>query len=446
MTNRTLLIEGAHIVTVDAHDTRYDDGYILVRDGEIISIGDSADAPAEADERIDARGQLVIPGLINTHQHPWFTLFKGLAQSVDKNPGEVIGQMSPLSRRPDWVAGARLGYLEMLLSGTTTVLTHWNTPTDIDDVRALLEPGEALGIRNVFAKEVRLVPSLDDQLVLAEESHRAFDRGGRGLTTIGMVLESGLVHRERGTTSDELLTRGHDLAKRLDMPVTGHVGSYTGYQDYVRKYGETDFEYLSRLGVLDEHWVLGHAIVVRDGDIDLIAASGATVSHTPTSESSRGGGIVPVRRMRDRGVRVALGTDGPMVDMTVDMLEQIKAVMLIQNQVHLNPAAITPIEALRMATIDAAVGVGLGDRIGSLEIGKRADIAIFPLETIATSVWLDPLSVATRSLNGRDVQTLIIDGRVVIRQGRLTTASEDEVHAIVEEASARAAHLSSQLI
>lgn len=445
MTSGTLLIRNARIVTVDAADTRYDDGFILVRDGEIVAIGDSQDAPKDADEVIEAGGQLVIPGLINTHQHPWFTLFKGLAQAVDKNPGEVIGQMSPLSRRPDWVAGARLGYLEMLLSGTTTVLTHWNTPTGLDDVRAIIEPGEALGIRNVFAKEVRLTPGLDEQLDLAEEVHRTFDCAGRGLTTIGVVLESGLVHRERGTTSDDLITRGHELASRLGMPITGHVGSYTGYLDYVRKYGETDFEYLTRLGVLDERWVLGHAIVVRDGDIDLIAASGATVSHTPTSESSRGGGIVPVKRMRDRGVRVALGTDGPMVDMTVDMLEQIKAVMLIQNQVHLNPAAITPIEALRMATIDAAVGLGLGDRIGSLEVGKRADIAILPLETLATTVWVDPLSVAMRSLNGRDVRTLIVDGQVVIRDGRLTTATEDEVAEIIGEAGARAAQLAAQL-
>lgn len=140
--------------------------------------------------------------------------------------------------------------------------------------------------------------------------------------------------------------------------------------------GRTDIEFLHRLGVLDQKWILAHAINARDRDIELIAQSGASVSHTPTSESARGGGTNPVRHFREAGVLVALGSDGPMVDTSVDMVEQMKSVVLFQNQIHFDPSAMTPLEALEMSTIEAARAVGLDDRLGSIEPGKRGDVAI----------------------------------------------------------------------
>lgn len=445
MVDESLLITNGYVVTMDRAGREFDNGYVLVRDRHIAAVGPMSEAPPTASAVVDARGCIVIPGLINTHQHPWLTLFKSLPQALHQTPGETVGKLSPLATLEDWVAGAALGYVEMLLSGTTTVLNHWNTPTRADDVARIVSPARELGLRMLFAKELRLVPSLDENVAIAREVSARFNGDANGLLRVGFVVDPGMIQRDRGAADDDLVLAGHGLAREFGTRLSSHVASYGGYRDLLRKYHETDIEYLARLGVLDEHWVLGHAIHVSDGDIELIARGGASVSHTPTSESTRGGGIAPVTRMRQAGVRVALGTDSPMVDTSVDMLEQVKAVMLFQNQIHLDPAAITPRDALRMATQDAADSLGMGDVVGSLEPGKLGDLAIYPLTGAATTVWHDAVSVLVRSLHGRDVRTLVIDGRVVIDDGTLVTVGADRVADICDTARDRSRALTARI-
>lgn len=214
-----------------------------------------------------------------------------------------------------------------------------------------------------------------------------------------------------------------------------------GYLKFMVETGRTDFEFLHRLGVLDDTWLLAHAIYPTDRDIELIAASGATVSHCPTSEASRGAGITPVRRMIDAAITVSLGSDGPMVDTSVDMVEQMKVARLIQNQFRLDPSAITPEKALRMATIDGARSVGLEGRIGSLEAGKEADIAVFDLDQAASAVSHDALAVLVHSLRGRDVRWVYCAGEPLVSDGRLTRLDPRAERDVIAEARTRAQEL-----
>ena len=242
------------------------------------------------------------------------------------------------------------------------------------------------------------------------------------------------------------MLRGYELAERLGVPISTHVAGGTmsreqGYLRFVRETGRTDIEFLHRLGVLDSHWLLAHAIYPRDHDLQLMADAGVSVSHCPTSEGSRGAGITPVRRMLDAGITVALGSDGPMVDTSVDMIEQMKAVRLFQNQLHLDPSAITPAVALRMATIDGARAMGLGERIGSLEAGKDADVAIFDLEATPSAVWQEALPVLIHSLRGWDVRHLLVAGERLVQDGRLMRVDKEAAGATIGEARARAGEL-----
>jgi 5-methylthioadenosine/S-adenosylhomocysteine deaminase len=148
-----------------------------------------------------------------------------------------------------------------------------------------------------------------------------------------------------------------------------------------------------------------------------------------------------VRRMLDAGITVSLGSDGPMVDTSVDMVEQMKAVRLFQNQIRLDPSAVTPERALRMATIDGARSIGLHHRIGSLEPGKEADIAVFDLEQPASAVCHEALPVLVHSLRGRDVRWLLVAGDTLVEDGRLTRIGDEDGAAIMAEARARAAEL-----
>jgi 5-methylthioadenosine/S-adenosylhomocysteine deaminase len=262
--------------------------------------------------------------------------------------------------------------------------------------------------------------------------------------TIGLVLESTAHWVAMGTSSEELIVRGDELAARLGARVSDHVAGGTmsresGYLRFMLEMGRTDIEFLHQLGVLDRKWVLAHAIHARDRDIELIAAAGASVAHTPTSESSRGGGITPIKRFRDAGILVSLGSDGPMVDTSVDMVEQMKAAIMFQNQLHRDPLALTPYEALAMATCDAAEALGLAESLGSLEPGKRADLAVFDLENPSCGVWHDPVAALVHSRAG--LRAVLIDGEQLVRDGELTRTTADDVREILAEARQRADQL-----
>lgn len=445
---RHTLVEGGVVLTMDAQRSRYDDGYVLIRDGMIAAVGARSDLPANATAdavRVDAAGCVVVPGLINTHQHHWYNLFKGLGGGMllEQWIENLLRPTAEAIRPAEIEAASRLACVEMLATGTTTCLNHSVSASDHETVAATLGPVVESGMRQLFAKEVR-PRDLEGQLALAEEVHRKWNGAADGRVTVGLVLESTAHWVAMGMCSSELIVRGNELAARLGAPISDHIAGGTmsresGYLRFVLELGRTDVEFLHGLGVLDRKWVLAHAINATDRDIELIAASGATVSHTPTSESSRGGGITPIKRFRDAGILVSLGSDGPMVDTSVDMLEQMKAVMLFQNQLHRDPLAITPERALAMATCDAAEALDLGASLGSLEAGKRADVAVFDLETPAAGVWHDPVAALVQS-RGK-LRSLLVDGEELVRDEEFTRVGIDEVDEILGEARARATEL-----
>jgi 5-methylthioadenosine/S-adenosylhomocysteine deaminase len=442
-----LLISGGDVHTADAAGSVHPGGWVLVRGSEIEAVGPAGSEPDHAGERIDASGCIVVPGFVNTHQHPWYCLFKGLGggmlleQWIQNLLAPTAAAMTP----PDLAAGSRLGALEMVASGTTTCFHHSVTNLTEEGVEATLDPIVESGMRYVLAKEVRPDP-IEDQLAFAEAVHSRWNGAGDGRLSIAFVIEATAHWVAMGTCSEELVVRGHELAQRLGVRISSHVAGGTmsrdrGYLRFVREMGRTDIEFLHRLGVLDPKWILAHAIHARDGDIELIAQSGASVSHTPTSESARGGGITPIRRMRDAGVLVALGTDGPMVDTSTSMVEQMKAVVLFQNQIHNDPEAVTAEQALAMATIEAARMAGMDDRLGSIEPGKRADLAIFDLETPASAVWHDPVAALVHSLPGARADHVLVDGEPLVRDGAFTRTDRDGVRDLLTEARARSQEL-----
>jgi 5-methylthioadenosine/S-adenosylhomocysteine deaminase len=443
----SLLIAGGEIHTVDADGTVFPGGWVLVEGSRIAGVGPAGSEPPDADERVDASGCVVVPGFVNTHQHLWYSLFKGLGSGMllEQWIQNLLAPTARALRPPDLEAGSRLAALEMVASGTATCLHHSVSALDEEGVEATLRPTPESGMRQVLAKEIR-PGGLDDQLALAASLHRRFDGADGGRIGIAFVIETTAHWVAMGTCSEELVLRGHELAEQLGVHISTHVAGGTmsrdqGYLKFVRETGRTDIQFLHRLGVLDDRWLLAHCIYPRDDDLELMVAAGVTVSHCPTSESSRGAGITPVRRMRDLGITVSLGSDGPMVDTSVDMLEQMKAVRLFQNQLCLDPSAVTPEQALRMATIDGARSIGMEDRIGSLEKGKEADIAVFDLEQPASAVSHDALGVAIHSLRGRDVRWLFVAGEALVREGELTRVDASTRREIVAEARARAAEL-----
>lgn len=441
---RTTLIDGGHIVTMDSAGTEYPDGYVFIRGGVIDAVGASADAPTDVDERVDAHGTVVIPGLVNTHQHLWYNLLKCLSDGLLlETRGRVLSRPATAVLTPgDLEVGAYLSALEMLSSGTTTFINHSVTDTTDEEVEKQIRPVRDLGMRQVFAKELRPRPSVEASIAAAEATYETWHNSAGGRVTTAIVIESTAHWIAAGNSSEELIVRGNEFAESKNLRITAHIGGGTmardmGYLKYVIETGRTEVEYLERLGVLDSRWILAHCINSTPRDIELIASRGAHVSHTPSAEASRGGGITPIRQMLDHGVSVSLGTDGSNVDTSVDMNEQMKLTLLLQNQLA-GREALDARRMIRMATIRGAEALGLQDSIGSLEVGKQADMAIFGLDRPDLAIDHDPVTLVVHSMKGRDVRHVLIDGNFAVRDGRITALSTDQIDGILTDATARA--------
>jgi 5-methylthioadenosine/S-adenosylhomocysteine deaminase len=429
-----VLIANGYIVTVDAARNVYPGGFVAVDGDKISAVGPSGQTPKPDgfDEVIDATGAIVVPGLINMHQHHWYTLFKGLADGFLLEDW-VTGLLLPLSLEMDADAMRVASYLagmEMLATGTTCSLNHSVTTTTQELVAASIEPQAELGIRQVYAKELRCKTpgnprhplSLDEALAEFEQEVRRWDGKHDGLVRFGVAIESNAHWVAAGMSTEELICRGYEMAKRLNLKITAHISGGTfslekGFLKYLRETGRTDVRYLMQLGILDPHWILIHGIHVTELDIEQMSQMGCSFVYTPTSESIRGGGISPFAKAHRAGVNVALGTDGPMVDYSVDMVEQMKVCTLMQHVRHLDPTRMPVERTLEMATINAAKALGLEKEIGSLESGKRADIAIFDLLKPYVGVLHRPLSSFVTAGKGSDVRAVLVDGKVAYRNG-----------------------------
>lgn len=429
-----ILIKNGYVVTVDPARNVYSGGAVVVNDGRIQAVlaGTDGLAARDFDEVIDASGCLVMPGLVNMHQHHWYVLFKGLADGmlledwISDLVFPIVAKLTPEAMR---VASYQCG-MEMLATGTTTSFNHSVTVTDPEVVRAIVEPQAELGIRQIFAKELRCRNprfaahplTLDESLAAFAEEAKRWNGAHDGLVRMAMVIEANAHWTSSGMSTEDLITRGYALARELDLRISSHIAGGTfslqkGFLKHLRETGRTDVRYLMQLGVLDARWILAHCIHCTELDLEQMAHVGASLVYTPTSEAIRGGGIGPAANASALGITTALGTDGPMVDYSDDMFEQMKACILFQHQRHLDPTRMSAERAVEMATIEGARAAGLDAEIGSLEAGKRADIAVFDMRKPHVGPLQRPLPAFVCTGRGADAKAVLVDGKIVYRDG-----------------------------
>lgn len=373
--------------------------------------------PPDAPDVIEAGGFLVMPGLVNTHTHLPMTCFRGMADDLPLREW-LTDHIFPAEARlvtPGFcAAGSLLGMIEMIMSGTTTVCDSYFFPDSIAAVA--LESGMRAVICAGFADfPVPGIPDPAGNVALAE----AFLDRWTGLSD---RLKPALFCHAPYTCSPGTMQAIKDVARRRNALFMTHLAETRGEVEETRaRYGMTPLRHCHRLGLLDEKTVLAHCVWLDDGEIDVLAGTGAAVSHCPESNMKLAAGIAPVADMRARGITVGLGTDGAASNNDLDLFGEMAAAAGIHRLARGDPRVMDGRTVLKMATLDGARLLGLDGEIGSLEPGKRADIILVETRTPGMTPLGDPFEALVRAPSGSGVSTVIIDGRVVMRNRVLTS-------------------------
>lgn len=451
----TLLTHG-YLVTVDEERRVIPDGWMTIEGDRITGLGPMGSEPPEAGHEVmDLRGMLVLPGFINGHNHHWASLFKNTGEGLLLEPwlDEVTIPLMLQLEPGDLRIAAYLGAIEQIRTGTTCSLNHIVNVNDEESLAHIIEPVLDVGIRQLVAKEVRDTPdppfserypayphvrSRAEELALAEHVVDRWD-GTDGIIHMGLAIETGANWMLHNATSDEVILEGVELARRRRLKITNHCSAGTPWlsiKEFRDVTGGGDVDYLVRLGALTDSWVLIHCLWLTEREIEHVARSGASAISNPTSNAYSSDGIAPLRSMFRAGVNVGLGSDGAYVNCSMDMVEQMKFAALIQNVSHLDPTLMSAERVIEMATINGARALGIDHLVGSLEVGKRADVVIFDLEKAHAMVGNRPIAALVFSAHGTDVDTVFVNGRLLLRGGRLV--GFDREAEVLAEARARA--------
>jgi len=425
-----MLVSGGTVITMDGGGRVVEDGAVAVRAGGIVAVGRSADLLAryEAARTVDATGRLVLPGLVNTHTHAPMTLFRGVAEDLELMEWleEHIWPAERANVTPEFVAwGTRLAAWEMIRSGTTTFADMYFYE---DEVAAAAKEA---GLRAVCAATVIDFPvpgskNADEALAAAESFLRRWRDDGLVVPAVGPHAPY--------SVSPENLRRARDLAERHRAPLLIHAAESKAEVETVRsRFGVSSVAHLDRLGLLGPRTLLAHAIWLSDEDVLTLRARDVGVGHCPQSNMKIAAGVAPVPRLRRAGVRLGLGTDGPASNNDLSLFEEIDTALKLQKMATGDPKALTAREAVEMATIGGARALHLEDRIGSLEEGKRADLVVVSLEAPSAIPLYDVYAHLAYAIKGSDVETVMVEGRLLMEGRRMLTLDTAAIAARARE-------------
>ncbi len=423
-----MILTGARIVTMDGAGTEHERGWLRIEDGFVAELG-AGEAPGPAE---DLGGAVVTPGLVNTHHHLYQTLTRARAQDADLFTW--LRTLYPVWARIDdemLFAAARTGLAELALSGCTTVFDHhYVFPRGVSGlIEAELAAASELGVRIVASRGSmdlgvsdgglppdNLVEQIDDVLADTERLAALAD---------GAMVQIAVAPCSPFSVTTRLMEESAAAARRLGLVLHTHLAETVEEGAYCRElFGCTPVEYLERVGWLEGDVWCAHCIHLSPAEIERFGRHGVGVAHCPTSNLRLGAGIAPVRELLDAGVRVGLGADGSASNERSDLFFEAKQ-SLLQARGRGGAGAMSAREALRLATRGGASVLGRAD-IGTLEPGRRADVAIWRTDGLELAGAEDPVAGLVFAGPQR-VDRLLVGGIDVVRGGRLVHADEAEI-------------------
>ncbi|HEY2963376.1 MAG TPA: amidohydrolase [Pyrinomonadaceae bacterium] len=419
-----LLVLGGTIITMDQTRRVIDDGGIAISQGRIVGIGTRAEIERAytSRHRVSSAGKVLTPGLINGHTHIPMVLFRGLADDLDLQewltkyifPAEAKNVTEQFVR-----VGARLGLAEMIRGGTTTYCDMYYFEDAIADETA------KAGVRAVLGETIIDFPVADNKT--NAEGMAYVERFVARWKGHDLIIPAIAPHAPY-TVSEEHLKAVRAFSDRTGAPIVTHIAeTKREVDDMVKSKGASPVAYLDRIGFLNQRVIAAHMVWPQGTDIAILQRRGVGVVHNPQSNMKLAAGVAPVPQMLKEGVLLGLGTDGAASNNDLNMWEEMDTVAKLHKVFTGDPKVISAKQAFELATIRGAQALHLEKEIGSLEVGKRADLLIINRDTLNQIPVYNIYSDLVYATKAADVESVIINGRIVMRDRRLLTLNETAV-------------------
>lgn len=418
--NMDILIKNATVLTMNSKKEIIENGVVAIKGNRIVAVGDEKILSKYKGKKvIDVDDDIVMPGFINTHTHVSMVPFRSLADDVpDRLSRYIFPLENKLVSRDLVYKGAVYGILEMVSTGTTTFADMYYFEDEV------AKAAELIGVRGVLGETVIKNPVADAKepyggIAYAEEFIKKYKNSE-------LVTPAFAPHAPY-TVEEEYLKKVTELSKKYDVPVLMHIAETENEVKQIReKHNMTVIEYLNSIGFLTDKVVAGHVIFVNDSDIKILKEKNVGIAHNMVANIKSAKGVSPALKMFDEGLRVGLGTDGPMSGNTLDLVSQLGYVAKVHKLETKNRAAMPPYKVVEMATIGGAKALHMEDKIGSLEAGKLADVIIIDTKSLNMQPIYDPYSAIVYSMLPGDVKTTIVNGKIIMENKKIKTYDVDK--------------------
>ena len=421
-----LLVLNGTLVTMDKDRRVIADAAVAINKGRLVAVGTRRDIVRlyTAPETLNAAGKVIIPGLINGHTHIPMTLFRGLADDLDLQEWltKYIFPAEAKNVTEDFVrAGTRLGLAEMIRGGTTTYCDMYYFEDAIADETA------KAGVRGVLGETVIDFPVADNKT--NAEAMAYVERFVQKWQGHELIVPAIAPHAPY-TVSEEHLKAVRAFSDRTGAPIVTHISeTKREVDDSIKAHGASPVEYLSRIGFLSDRVIAAHMVWPNDGEIAILKRAGVGVVHNPQSNMKLASGVAPVPKMMAEGLKVGLGTDGAASNNDLNMWEEMDTAAKLHKLISNDPKVMSAQQAFELATIRGAGALHLEKEIGSIEKGKRADLVIVNRDSLNQIPVYNIYSDLVYATKASDVETVIINGKIVMRERRLLTLNEASIKA-----------------
>lgn len=419
MNSKVTVIKNVNILTMNQNKDIIENGMVIYIDDKIIYVGCEKEFDEEVN-LIDGEDAILMPGMINCHTHASMIPFRSLADDYkDRLKRYLFPLEKKLVDKELTYIGAKYAISEMLLGGVTTFCDMYYFEDEV------AKAAKELNMRGIVCETIVDFPSPD-----SEKPYGGIDYAKdfiKKWKNDGLIIP-GVAPHAIYTNSDESLKSAYNLSKKYNIPFTMHVAE----MDYEvsmckEKYNLTPVGYLDKLGILDHNFISAHTILVDDEDINILKKKNVKVSHNISANAKGAKGVCPILKMKEKSIDIGLGTDGPMSSNTLDIISQMSQVGKVHKLFNNDRTLLPSDEIVEMATMGGARVLGLDKIVGSIEVGKKADLVLIETKSVNMQPIYDYYATIVYSSNPSNVHTVIVDGKIVVRNKELVSGDFSKI-------------------